>query len=510
MLEILDHDWRWDHLYFIRSEEGIVRIRQRPDQREIDKLVYPAFLANEPLDIIILKNRQRGTTTKISLLCLDCTAYYPAKVANTLADTRDRAGTIFDNVVKLAWERIPDGLKPAANRDNVNALDFTASIGSKYIISASKSEPVDILHTSEAPYFPDEGKITEAEQMVRRNGIKIMESTAFGMGNLFEKRFTEAWTAQKAGKRHHRTALFYPWYTDPTNTTRVYPGMELLNKAFIEVMAARIKETAGYELSDEQKFFYDQKMIDLGDEVFQFYPTEPEEAFLHSGRPVFDLVVLKELEKKHARRPIRMEQDFEIYEEPDEEKTYGIGVDTAEGLEHGDNSSITVVCKETGQEVAQCTGKIDEEELAEKLGIAARMFDKSSMRMRHLAIIERNNHGHAVIAYAKKDTSIRLWQRETQDQILDKTSAIIGWDTNERSKAIAISTLRKDLGEGYCIPRSYETYSELQTFVKGERGKMGGMPGKHDDRVISLALANLACREIYTLGTLDPAAFGLY
>jgi hypothetical protein len=132
--------------------------------------------------------------------------------------------SIFDNVVKLAWDEIPADLKPKADRENVNEFNF-GMIRWKYIISALKSEPVDILHVSEAPYFPDEGKITEAKQMLRRNGIEVMVSTAFGVGNLFEKRFMTAWKAQLEGKAHHWGALFFPWYTDPMNVVDVPPGI---------------------------------------------------------------------------------------------------------------------------------------------------------------------------------------------------------------------------------------------------------------------------------------------
>lgn len=50
---------------------------------------------------------------------------------------------------------------------------------------------------------------------------------------------------------------------------------------------------------------------------------------------------------------------------------YGIGVDTAEGLADGDNSVISVVCKETGRQVAELAGKISaikEHELARMYG----------------------------------------------------------------------------------------------------------------------------------------------
>lgn len=492
MSKILDHRWRWQHLYHIRSEDGIVKIRLRPEQQLLHDLVYAAFFARTRLDVIILKNRQRGTSTDCNLLLTDLAGFYSGKVANTLADTRDRASGMFENNVKFAWDRIPDGLKPKTDKDNVNELVFN-EIGSKYMISASKSEPVDILHVSEAPYFLDDGRITEAEQMLRKNGIEIMESTAFGVGNLFEKRFMEAWKAKKAGRYHHRIALFFPWYTDPKNTVRVHPEMVLKHAAFIEDLTRQILETEGVALTPGQQFFYDQKYSDLDDEVFQFYPTVPEEAFLHSGRPVFNQELLKALTERHARPPLRITEDgLEVYEEPDPAKHYGIGVDTAEGLAHGDNSVISVVCRETGEEVAHMAGKIsaiDEDELARMVSLVARMY------VNHVCVVERNNHGHTVIAFVKNDGSVNLYRQEETDSITGQVTKKYGWNTDHKSKAYAIDTLKKDLKDGGCVPHSFDTYDELRTFVHGERGAMGAVKGSHDDRVIALALANIAARQ---------------
>lgn len=486
MQKLFDPAWRWKHLYYIRSDEGIVKIRQRPDQLELWNLIYPAFKAGEKLDLAILKNRQRGTSTWCGLLCEDLSAYYPGKVANTIADTQPNAGKIFRNVVKLAWNRIPKGLKPRATTDNVNTLDFER-IGSKYIVSASKSEPVDILHISEAPYFQDDGKITEAEQMLRPNGIEIMESTAFGVGNLFEKRFMTAWNAQKAGKYHHRKAIFFPWFTDPTNIVPVHPEMELKHAAFILDLAETIKQEHGHDLSLAQQHFYDQKFEDLEEEVFQFYPTEPEEAFLHSGRPVFNQDMLKTLKRRHERPPIRITDDgIALYAEPVPGRHYGIGVDCAEGLAGGDNSVVIAVDSVTGEEVAQIAGKIsalDESELAAKVSAMGRLFPD------HNCVIERNNHGHTVIAYVKDDPYLKLYKVEVKDKILDQETDRIGWETDGKSKAFLISELKRDLKHGKCIPHDVETHEELRVFVHGERGKMGALPGHQDDRVIALGLA---------------------
>lgn len=95
----------------------------------------------------------------------------------------------------------------------------------------------------------------------------------------------------------------------------------------------------------------------------------------------------------------------------------------------------------------------------------------------HCCVPERNNHGHTVIAYLKDDPEVKLYRTEVKDASTDNTTEKLGWDTHERSKAYAIDTLARDLEDGRVIPHSAETFSELRTFVHGERGKMAASLG---------------------------------
>jgi hypothetical protein len=90
------------------------------------------------------------------------------------------------------------------------------------------------------------------------------------------------------------------------------------------------------------------------------------------------------------------------------------------------------------------------------------------------------------IAYAKEDARVSLYRTQEVDKVTSKVTEKIGWDTNEKSKSYAIDTLSRDMENGTCIPHSPETYEEVRTFVHGEQWKMGGLPGKHDDRVMAL------------------------
>lgn len=494
--------WRISHLYWFKPKEGGWKtFLPNSSQKQRYGRIYPKLDAGIPHKEIELKSRKRGTTTGCCFLCLDNTAYRKNIEAVTMAHEQKKASEIFSNIVRPAWSeigrRFPQ-LRPRERYNTRTEIDLMDSMRSKYIVSCDlKGTSPNILHVSEAGYFRDDEKLKEAVNALPPHGICIMESTAHGVGNFFHTTFMEAWTDLKAGKTPQWFPVFEPWYADPYSRVLTIEGLELR----YENEARELQEK--YGLSDEQIFWWDLRKQDNRELVYQFYPSEPEEAFLSSGRPVFDLPHLRELNRRFARDPLRVVDGISIWEEPADAE-YGIGVDTAEGKADGDNSVISVVRRDTGFEVAQCAGKIPMHQLAEKLGIVCGMYRN------HMAVIERNNHGHTVIAYAKEDPRINLYQREDTDKVTDKTSMVIGWDTNERSKAYAINTLARDVEDGKCTPQSPNTYLEMMYYVYGDRGIMGAQQGYHDDRVIALSLANIACERMIVLGSLSLADHGIY
>lgn len=488
------------NLYRIRPKmpgyEGrIIRFVPNRFQRHKYNLVYCDGVKR----IIELKSRKFGTTTGWAIDNLDETAYAKKFFQIvTMAYDSEKAEEIYNDIVKLAWDQIAKPLRPKTKYNTKRALDFSEHRGSKYVVSTDvKGTTPNRLHITEAGYFKDDEVIKESILSVPPTGQIIVESTAHGMGNWFEQTFSEAWVAAQKGEKTNWHPIFHPWFDDPVNRDLSPDGYVFK----YESEARALQEE--YGLDEAQTVWWDKQKRDLRDLVYQFFPSHPEEAFIHSGRPVFNQENLRRI-KPAARAPIKIEDDIEIFMEPEADKHYGIGVDTSEGLAHGDNGSIEVVCLETGEEMAQCTGKFAPHILAQKLGKVCRMFPD------HLAVIERNNHGHTVIAYAKEDPAINLYQRQEKDKITEKTTTVIGWDTNERSKALAINTLSRDLEDSKCLPHSIETHDELRTYVHGERGIMGAMTGKKDDRVIALSLANLACREIVIIGSLSAADLGIY
>ncbi|MGY3855809.1 terminase, partial [Aeromonas aquatilis] len=125
-----------------------------------------------------------------------------------------------------------------------------------------------------------------------------------------------------------------------------------------------VEKAMGCTISDEQRQWYVLKESTQGEEMKQEFPSTPLEAFLTSGRRVFDPIVTMAAEgdciaplivydmdpvtgrREKARKPETLDEQGQrsvenmllVWELPDPDEDYAIGADVAEGLEHGDRS----------------------------------------------------------------------------------------------------------------------------------------------------------------------------
>lgn len=81
-----------------------------------------------------------------------------------------------------------------------------------------------------------------------------------------------------------------------------------------------------------------------------------------------------------------------VYRAPDPRRVYVLGVDPAEGLSTGDDSAVCLVDKLTGEEVAAAAGKWEPKAILPQL-----VKELSDLFGGSAVLVERNNHGHAVI-----------------------------------------------------------------------------------------------------------------
>ena len=171
-----------------------------------------------------------------------------------------------------------------------------------------------------------------------------------------------------------------------------------------------------------------------------------------------------------------------VWQEPERWSGYVLGVDTAEGLGHGDYSCIQVLDAKEGTQVAVWHGHIAPDELAYEVHNLGIWYGNA------LCCVESNNHGLTTITQLRQLGYPNMFRRRSLNSQTDRMSQEFGWKTTRTSKPLMIDDLSMALRNEELILKDQHTIAELRTYVRNERGGMSGSP--HDDRVMALALAN--------------------
>lgn len=412
--------------------------------------------------VIILKARQIGYTTLMGAYALWLVLFQEDQNIILLSKT-ERDAQDFLARIRFAYDLLPYWVKqraPALKSDTLQKLEF--SNNSRVESLPSKEDPargrtVTLVIVDEwASLDNPEEAWASIEPIVDIGGAFIGLSTAKGFGNFFHTMWVRARTGTMPFK-----ALFYSWRAVPD------------------------RDDAWYE---EKK-----QLLPMEWQIHQEYPTDEEEAFIKSGRTVFDIDLLRALPKESARigylwrdkgqREFRVDArgELSIWAEPELGHRYAIGADVAEGLEHGDFSSAHVIDVRSGQVVAHWHGHVEPDLFGQELDQLGRWYNRA------LVGVEVNASGGTVCNTLQRLSYPRIYYRRTLLDREHRVTSQVGWRTTKSSKPLMIDDLAMVLRQQDLDLRDEYTISELMWFVRDEKGGMGGSP--HDDRVISLAIA---------------------
>lgn len=437
---------------------------------------------------ICLKARQIGFSTLVAAFCFWLTFFYPDRAVIMLSKTERDAVKLLDKA-KYGARFLPDWMKFKGPVVQTNQTKITFSNESYLESLPSASDPargetVFLVVVDEMGQLPNSEEAWAAiEPVADVGGRVIMMGTAAGEGNLFHT----LWMGSQAGSNRFR-GLFFPWWSNGR---------------------------------DEK--WYEGKKRDLPDwQLAQEYPDNPEEAFLRSGRPAFDVDMLKRLESREPafgtllrdeNAQLYMDIDsggpFKVWSMPEKGSRYCIGADVAEGLEHGDYSVAYVVEAKTREVVASYRAHVD----ADLFGSSV-LYNLGLFYNHALMGVENNNHGLSTLQTLRRLGYSPLYRQRPVNQRTPGTMGeILGWRTSNVSKPLAIDELNKALRDGELHFWDVEGHVELRSFVRDGDGKMHGSP--HDDRVMALAIANQMLKFVWLheyrpVTTPPPGTFGWF
>lgn len=474
----------------------------------LTQLRYLELLGGEELvgkREIVLKARQLGMSTLILALIFMDTVNHPNTYSTVIAHDTESTVRLFQMIQRF-YENLPEHKRPVT--EYANRREYTwPELGSTFFVGTAgartfgRGSTINNLHCSEVAFWPDaEDLMTGLVQAVPEDGNIFMETTANGLGNYYY----DEWQLAIDGKSVF-VPRFFPWYENPEYSLECPDEFEATEEEIF--LAER------YGASDQQLWWRRKKILLLKDKFPQEYPIDPAEAFLVSGSPYFHrptlstmlsevqpydpVSVLEKVPQEFPRlRSAVLKGELEIYRMPESSERYVIGADTAEGLDKDgvhDFDSADVLSVSEWEQVAHLHGIWDTREYGLVLAELGRFYQTA------LLAVERNNHGHAVLntliyeAEYPQQTIMGgsgIYYHEEYDEKKRLKSRKPGWPTTPKTKFFALDGLASSVESFDITVNSARTIGEMMTFVKLPGGKAGGEGKSHDDRVMSLAIAD--------------------
>lgn len=458
------------------------------------------------ISLLVLKGRQQGFTTVVTAYQLSCSLLNRNFQGFTLADKSDNSEAIFQNKAKFPYSQLPDCLKPTEKYNNRRQLLFEKINSSWAVDTATKdvgrSRTVNFFHGSECAFWKDgispiQGALGEA---FTKNCIKIYESTANGYNDY-----------QKMWDSGVHINCFYEWWK--TKEYRIC----FRNDEAMQDFLHQIDSKKGWiwdrlrwlrddkHLEPEQLFWYWNKYDKYLDKdlIKQEYPCTPHEAFLLSGKNVFDTtVILERLDR--LQKPIKtgyFTYDYDglritnikwvndssgyikIYQVPNvpQMTQYCIGGDTAG--EGSDFFTGHVLDAKTGNQVAVLKHQFDSDQYTRQMYCLGKYFKDA------LIGIEANFDSYPIMELQRLGYP-KQYAREAQDTYTGKTEKRFGFKTTSLTRPTAISRLVEIVREHCDKINDKDTLEELLTIVRNERGRIEAPEGGHDDQMMGLAIAH--------------------
>ena len=430
---------------------------------------------------IVLKARQLGITTYVAArFFINCITREGTLSVQVAHDQRS-AEEIF-RIVHRLLENLPVELRKGAlmtSRANVRQLVFPV-FDSEYRVetaadpNAGRGLTIHNLHCSEVARWPRDVSETLASlrAAVPPDGEIFLESTPNGAGGTF---YDEWQRAPQTGYARH----FYPWWWD--RSYRLPVEIVKFTDEEVELMQK-------HGLDAAQIAFRREVQANFRNRAREEFAEDPETCFLASGECIFDADILEQRltqrmppveESDHGRLltflpPIPPQNDAPP-------KQYIIGVDPAGGGTEGDYSCAQVIEVSGGMQCAELHGHLPPEALASQVALLAKRYNNA------LVAVERNNHGHAVLAYLALDQGcLNLYQMGGQ----------AGWLTNVVTRPRMLEQLRQLLANGSCMFFSPRLLEECRTFIRHPDGSCAAAAGAHDDTVIAMAIAQAVRAEL--------------
>ena len=519
------------------------KFRPKPIQEKYFDFIDDIRKVGESIRVWVVKPRQVGLTTATEALIYARTSQ--TKGVNSFIVANDSKGVdyIF-TMAKLHHEFMKKEyphLTPKIKRTNKIELSFEDIHSTIYVdtaknASAGQKYTFQNVHLSEVALFDNAEELFDGLMPAvpkHPDTMVVGECSAQGVGNFFHREVMRSYNKESTWK------LFFPsWleefdyqkslteeqfkFLEKTITDEELKLMDI-HKATPEQLWWRrfiiIDEFRAKNISDDLHLYLPDPTIQSAfDKFHQFYPSTVLEAFVSTGRCVFERSILQkwfyacprlrregeelELGKNYIKgyfvnddkQMSFLEQsdgDWFIFDLPKSGVDYALGADVAEGIEIEENtqkydySTIVIFRLDTMEQVAEYKAHIVPNLFAEQVWMVCKAYNSCVAGVEANkdggTVIDnlRNRFGHSNI-FVREVIEVEKYQRRTKK---------LGWLTTEKSKRKLVNEMENFIREEQGIFYSERLINECLTFIKTPEGKNEADKGCHDDLVMAAGIA---------------------
>lgn len=436
----------------ILSESGRggewIPFRLWPEQRRMARLLQENRL------VVVLKARQLGLTWLVLAFALWLLLFHPIATVLLFSRRDDEAVDLLGVRLRGMHDRLPAWMR-ASGFTTDNDHEWALVSGSRALAfptTAGDSYTATMAIVDEADLVPDLDRLMRAvKPTIDGGGRMVLLSRADKTRPLSPfKRIYEGATKGENGW----ASIFLPWYARPDRDAAWYEGQRR------DILAR----------------------TGAVDDLHEQYPATDAEALAPRS---LDRRLSAEWLKRcyEPREPVTGPYPFRVqtppaipglavYALPVPGRRYVVGADPAEGNPTSEQSALEVLDADSGEEVASLAGRFEPATFAAHVATIGRYYNSAAV------LVERNNHGHAVL----------LWLLDHARDLVrlcgdDRKS---GWNTTTKSKAMLYDRAGEALRDGETIIHNQDTFAQLAS-IEGSTDR--APEGQPDDRAMAFVLA---------------------
>lgn len=415
--------------------------------------------------LVILKARQEGLTWLCLAFALWLMLFRPAATVLLFSRRDTEATHMLQERLKRMYDRLPDWLK-VKSIEKSSAHEWLFSNGSAamaFPTTAGDSYTASMVLVDEADLVQDLNMLMRAvKPTIDAGGRMILLSRSDK--SKPESEFKKIYRAAKQGLNGWGQ-IFLPWHARPDRDAAWYEAQKL----DIQVRTGALDDLhEQYPATDTEAL--SPRVLDK-----RISPIWLEQCYQ-------EIAPLANIPHKAPSIP-----GLVIYAARISNLSYGVGMDPAEGNPTSDDSALSVIRIDNGDEVAKLRGKFQPSVFAAYADQIGQYYCNASI------LPERNNHGHAVILWLQDNSPLAILRGHDGNP---------GWLSSSKGKALLYDAAADAFRNRETRLHSFDTFTQLSSI---EGSTLLAPEGLMDDLADSYCLALVAANGFYS-GTLQVGA----